>query len=85
MASGAGEFGTNGMTLELGPEVGVGLFGGVGFSISGALLQCQKKDNDDCLLILGNRIFMVLNSTHKCNTFLKVNLVWGSPIQTRLG
>ncbi|MGI2030477.1 RHS repeat-associated core domain-containing protein, partial [Endozoicomonas acroporae] len=42
LVSASGEFGTNGMKLEISPEIGLGLFGGVGLSISGPVLDCKK-------------------------------------------
>jgi len=42
LATTSGEFGTNGMTLGAGVEIGAGLFGGVGFSVSGSILNCKK-------------------------------------------
>ncbi|WP_420917603.1 RHS repeat-associated core domain-containing protein [Shewanella algae] len=40
----AGEFGTNGMTLSGSVDVGAGAFGGVGFVVSGPILDCTIYD-----------------------------------------
>lgn len=35
--------GTNGVILEVAPEIGLGVFGGAGLEASGKLLDCNKS------------------------------------------
>ncbi|QTL38034.1 RHS repeat domain-containing protein [Pseudoalteromonas viridis] len=49
LATATGEFGTNGVTLSAAGEIGVGLFGGVGLSINGNIIDCKNnKPKDKC-------------------------------------
>lgn len=43
LATDSGQFGTNGVTLEVAPEIGLGVFGGAGLEASGKLLDCNKS------------------------------------------
>lgn len=43
LATDSGQFGTNGVTLEVAPEIRLGVFGGAGLGASGKLLDCNKS------------------------------------------
>lgn len=43
MGNASGEVGTNGLTLSANAEIGIGMFGLVGFTINGKVLDCKKE------------------------------------------